>query len=699
MTPFSTLVLLLLMLLGFTFYHLSLPMIPTMTAVSSFSMSLKSSNLRKQNISAESVPKTESILGVASNANTSTTTNTTTPTTTTTTTTTASFLTCNEIPLKVPTTLQCNTQSGSSTTAPTTTTTTITSVNSKLNVFDENPIVFDSDTNPLYINFSPSTPTQAKAASTYANKLMNDIDGGCDLWDNYIEVLGLNGLHQPMLETNNNKLHMLGGWAAGHARSKGIDIRHVIEILASAASAGAALHGVVWTHLVEWRSTKEKKQPTHTNLDEKLWEYALKHVCFMANTHPQLYVHCLHAFGHAALVLSVFKADPVLGTAISYHCPMYPEISNVIAQEVETSAVRMCEHAKRYQFISTVNRRREQEAFICADGVYMLYFEQRIVSESADTKGIAGSSSMDADLRLKWWAPCGKSSYFAAPCFEFLFRTGTAGRRIAGLKPLVPRSRHAAPPPLKEQRTAHAHVFPTLCLRSESRIRTSANPKFLTPTQNFLACVHAISEHLFEANFPLRGIGFLDRCNSRSTEKAVQNSMAQRDAPWVEYPGSPLEPIFSFCAQTALNIGFDKLLALTLTADAGSFIETKHDTQLRIQRIQRISQALVAKPTWSEKNLATWKACVAGIGTSASFYTAVQYVPCWAVKWTLCRDSIPRYDGVKKSHLETVAPEMVNTCIRLALSRSQRRKVDANGGIDVGGDIGVIWDVASLGFR
>ena len=79
--------------------------------------------------------------------------------------------------------------------------------------------------------------------------------------------------------------------------------------------------------------------------------------------------------------------------------------------------------------------------------------------------------------------------------------------------------------------------------------------------------------------------------------------------------------------------------------------------------------------------------------------TTLIWVGVVVVVVTLCRDSIPRYDGVKKSHLETVAPEMVNTCIRLALSRSQRRKVDANGGIDVGGDIGVIWDVASLGFR
>ena len=154
-----------------------------------------------------------------------------------------------------------------------------------------------------------------------------------------------------------------------------------------------------------------------------------------------------------------------------------------------------------------------------------------------------------------------------------------------------------------------------------------------------------------------------------------------------------MEPIFSFCAQSTLNIGFDKLLTLKQPKiHVDGAVESEHDKQVRIERIQHISRALVAKSTWSDQSLLSWKACVAGIGTSASFFTAVDFIPCWSVKWTLCRDTVPRDNNGKNGHLGTVEKEMVNTCIRLALSRSQRTM-----SVNVEENL-LIWDTKSLGF-
>jgi hypothetical protein len=611
------------------------------------------------------------------------------------------FLTCGNIDLKIPDVPNCNVQGQVSNS-------TIISNENNEGLFYGDELTISNE-NPLFVN-SSNAPDKVTAAITYANRLREssmESTSICGLWDHYIDILGLNGLHQPLLATQNPKLHMLGGWAAGYALSQGIYIRYVVEILASPASAGAALHGIVWSHLVAWLDRKKNNQaasPTTTSaasnetLDDELWAYALKHVCFMADNHPQMYVHCLHAFGHAALVASVFDAHPLARKSISYSCPAYPEIPNNIAVESESNAVRICAHANRYTFLSSSRHRREQEAFICADGVYMLYFEQRIfMAEPKDNDKKSGAGTTintdNADLHVNWWEPCGVYSRFAAPCFEFLFRTGTAGRRIAGLPPLVPRSRHAAPPSTEEQWAARRILFPTLCLRSETRIKASANPTFISATQQFLACVHAISEHLYESQFPYSGIGFLNRCNTRATENLVKHTVNQRDTPWRAFPGSPLEPIFSFCAQSTLNIGFDKLLTLKQPKiHVDGAVESEHDKQVRIERIQHISRALVAKSTWSDQSLLSWKACVAGIGTSASFFTAVDFIPCWSVKWTLCRDTVPRDNNGKNGHLGTVEKEMVNTCIRLALSRSQRTT-----NVNVEENL-LIWDTKSLGF-
>jgi hypothetical protein len=589
------------------------------------------------------------------------------------------IITCSEMNLKVPTLPSCS--SGSSMSII---------LKSKTNdgLYYGDRISYDTNDNPLHVNYS-SSPEYIRAVKEYANWLNGEeIVNMCEIWDKYILVLGLNGLHQPLLATSNPELHILGGWAAGYSQSKRIDIHHAINILASPASAGAALHGIVTWHLVAW-SERMQNDTNSKSAKEELWKYTLNHVCFMVDEHPQLYIHCLHAVGHAALIISVINSDPNTLKSIFYRCPSPPEISNSIAAKVEIAAAEICDHANYYTFMPVSAQRREQESFVCADGLYMLYFEQRDFM----LKNRGKYNEVGADLRMNWWEPCGQNSRFAAPCFEFLFRTGTAGRRIAGMLPLAPRSQEAPPPSKQEQWKANRILFPTLCLRSEIRIRNSANPKFITAEQQFLACVHAISQHLYEMKFPKQGVGFLDRCSSTATKQKVLNMTNNHDLPWISFPGSPSEPIFSFCAQSVLNIGFDKLLFLKRPQPTSNTnTETKIGKLKKIQRIQRISKALATKTVWNDRTIATWKACVAGIGTSASFFTAVDFIPCWSVKWTLCYDAIPRSESIDGSsgHLETFAPEIINTCLRLSLSRSER--VDRRGYFS-------IWDTEALGFE
>ena len=579
---------------------------------------------------------------------------------------------------------------------------------------------FDHNKNPLFVDLS--TPAATTAFVIYEKKLRISSESMCDLWDEYINLLGLNGLLRPLVGSEvttanqNPSLHMIGAWASNYARLKNIHVRNVVEIVASPVSAGAALHGVVWSHLAARAGNRinekqKKRQDRDTELSsftviaDDLWSYAIKNLCFMANEHSALYVHCLHGLGHAFLVLSIFNSNPSSRTSINYHCPVYPEIPEQSAREVEVASVQLCDHAMRTSsIISSSVQRREQDAFICSDGAYMLYFEQgRVLQEeqigAKTLRPSSISSHVERDLTVEWWEPCGRNSRFAGPCFAFLFRSGVAGRRIAGLPPLPPRSRHeeSSPNTAHEKWSASRILYPTLCLRSEARIRSYANNTFITAEQLFLACVHSLSKHLYEYELPQRGIGFLNSCskNSLSLEKKVREAAESRNVSWSVFPGAPREPVFSFCAKSALNIGFDKMSALKQTQAAfeGTDAAAK-DALVEEQHLLHIARtsAIISQRILSTHDIAAWKACVAGIGTGASFFVAQQEIPCWSVKWTLCQDAMPRGSGRWSGTGYTVsAPEMVNLCLRLALSRSARA-------VNQGMENVIIWDASALGF-
>ena len=618
---------------------------------------------------------------------TTSTTSTTTTTTSTTTTvapittpnepddTTPQYLTCNELHLKptIPSTCQIQGQLNNTI-----------DVSSKTNndvIKFLDTISFNTNNNPLFVT-PTNTPLYNQALHNYTTALLITTTY-CTLYETYFSILGLNGLHKPY----NPDLHTLGGWAAGYCRSKNINIKHAIDILASPASAGAALHGVVWTHLVAWNEKgKETSNTISTQKsDEELWTYILQQVCYMHDKHPQLYIHCLHAIGHAAIVMSAFDADPTMKPLLSYQCPSAPVIPQTIAKQTEIGAVRICNYANHYKSRSSSIHRRQQESFVCSDGLYMFYFQHSVFEKQSDTAAIP---VIDTDLHINWWEPCGLHSQFAAPCFEFLFRTGVAGRRIAQFPSI---SKEASE---KERSIEIAKMrsilYPTLCLRSEDRLREYVNHAFLSETQMMLACIHAISEHLYELEFPTNGgIGFLDQCNGQEVETFVEDTVEQRDDEWRDNIGFPYQPIFSFCAQSVLNIGFDKLLKLKQPL-FHSALETVADKKKRLKHIAHVSNALVKRNMLSSEKK-RWKACVSGIGTCASFYTSEAFIPCWSMKWTMCRDVVPRNYNGKSGVLGEIAQELVNLCLKLSLSRSAR--------VDGDGDAFTIWDLDSLGFE
>ena len=608
-------------------------------------------------------------------------TTTSNPTTPTASATNTKFLTCNEVNLK--------------TRSP------------KCDKIKYDTLSFDHHRNPLFVDLSTQAATTA--AVLYGKKLKISSESMCDLWDEYINLLGLNGLLRPLVANEvtgavnqNPSLHMIGAWASNYARLKNIHVRNVVEIVASPVSAGAALHGVVWSHLAAWAGDRIKDDHTEllsfTVIADDLWSYAIRNLCFMANEHSALYVHCLHGLGHAFLVLSVFNSDPSSRALVNYHCPVYPELLQESVREVEAASVQLCDHAMRTSsIISSSVQRREQDAFICSDGVYMLYFEQsRVLHAAKALRQNSISSQVESDLTIEWWEPCGRNSRFAGPCFAFLFRTGVAGRRILRLPP---RSRHEEPSPnaAHEKWSARRIVYPTLCVRSEARIRAYANVTFITAEQLFLACVHSLSKHLYEDELPKRGIGFLNSCskNSLSLKKKVKEAAENRNVSWSVFPGAPREPVFSFCAKSALNIGFDKMMALKQTQaafqDTNAAAKDTHVEEQHLLQIARTS-SIISERILSTHDIAAWKACVAGISTGASFFVAQQEIPCWSVKWTLCQDAMPRGSGLWDGTGYTVsAPEMVNLCLRLALSRSARE-------INQGMENVIIWDTSALGF-
>ena len=175
---------------------------------------------------------------------------------------------------------------------------------------------------------------------------------------------------------------------------------------------------------------------------------------------------------------------------------------------------------------------------------------------------LTSKSPTNTDIKINWWAPCGRVLRYAAPCFVFLFRWEIAQDRLM----------HASGMAREDN-----FLFPTSCYRSASRIARYSrkfNPNVNVNDVVMKACVFGLSGYLFQNNvFHSSGFFLGDGCNgglhsSYKDRTALKTAAKNFFLPWRQQfslssshslvPMLPKEPLFSFCAKVANGIGFDK---------------------------------------------------------------------------------------------------------------------------------------------
>ena len=71
-------------------------------------------------------------------------------------------------------------------------------------------------------------------------------------------------------------------------------LNHALEVAGSLKLGGGPLHAVTWTALIALNTLEPAA----------LWSFALRNICdAFKHDFPALFVHCLHGFGHASMII------------------------------------------------------------------------------------------------------------------------------------------------------------------------------------------------------------------------------------------------------------------------------------------------------------------------------------------------------------------------------------------------------------
>ena len=271
-------------------------------------------------------------------------------------------------------------------------------------------------------------------------------------------------------------LHSLGVWAAEHAHARGIRLRHVMCIFVSHWVGGdmrrreAAIHGAIWSAVSTLGATGISPN--------SLWLYFRREISYAVDeqNYAALYISCLHGFGHAVGVLS----STTFSESSSFKCLDYPHLDLPSSkwQHAENMALKIC---VLLNCLDTVNltqhwhldqsREGSRSLHMCRRGVYAHVFHTNVQKGALTSK-----SPTNTDIKINWWAPCGRVLRYAAPCFVFLFRWEIAQDRLM----------HASGMAREDN-----FLFPASCYRSASNcsgIAGSLTRMSMSMTWSWLAC-------------------------------------------------------------------------------------------------------------------------------------------------------------------------------------------------------------------
>lgn len=287
-----------------------------------------------------------------------------------------------------------------------------------------------------------------RAPLTRSSPALLDARPACDSLDEALPSLGLGGVlrlvveqlavEQPRTADEMRRLgvlgtagwdlpHLVGQWAAGHARHGGgyDDVLRTVGWPATSSPYprhAPTLHGVIWHTVITAVETGDalwKRQLCA--FDERRSAVAVAGAGSRAGPGASGAVwrlaHCLHGMGHGVLFRSAQRRLPMLYGSYGACSAFRPHSAPQLAAPTAEAAVAATVHAEaEAECVAAPSR---QLAYQCAEGLYMSWWRlapQRGVAASS------GASSLSSSAALGAW-PCTASDLSAA-CFRFLFTHG-----------------------------------------------------------------------------------------------------------------------------------------------------------------------------------------------------------------------------------------------------------------------------------
>ncbi|CAE7457665.1 RPS7, partial [Symbiodinium sp. KB8] len=196
----------------------------------------------------------------------------------------------------------------------------------------------------------------------------NEQDSG-DVWG-----IDLDELSSELLDISVDWKHDLGAYIIGRLQphllvsGRGY-LWHAVEVAGSLKLGGAPLHAVTWAAMLAFLEASEWSNASG------LWDFAMGHICSAFQQEkmelPGLFVHCIHGFGHGAMLAGIVLGLDAGQRSTYTSRPACERVRNgtsgfELSMQMLNNAMGICRSSQSPQL-----------RYICAGGAFMEFWKTR----------------------------------------------------------------------------------------------------------------------------------------------------------------------------------------------------------------------------------------------------------------------------------------------------------------------------------